>query len=202
MKITSDGGELIGVFPASSSVVAGASALVSWFPGVGGQGGGGTGSVVSGFARKSGPQNYAAGQRNLAFSEFVSNDAAITGDGGPIVYFGIDLAHGGLVRTDVVMTWVSNSGSPYVGQLQLDIVVLDSTNAPVAELVGPNYYVSEMYSTDVGDTFHATGTGLVNCDDSTYVPPYFAAMNLENTDAIQITDWGMAVSILNPAGLT
>ncbi len=36
LKITSDGGELIGIYPATTRVAAAGSAEVSWFPGVGG----------------------------------------------------------------------------------------------------------------------------------------------------------------------
>lgn len=37
VKITSDGGQLVGVYPLPTSVAAGASADVSWFPGIAGQ---------------------------------------------------------------------------------------------------------------------------------------------------------------------
>jgi hypothetical protein len=46
LKIISDGGELVGIYPTDTQVVAGASADVSWFPRLAGAGGGGGGGAT------------------------------------------------------------------------------------------------------------------------------------------------------------
>ncbi len=46
LKIVSDGGETIGVYPTTGSVAAGGSADLTWFPGLGGGGGGGVQALV------------------------------------------------------------------------------------------------------------------------------------------------------------
>lgn len=49
LKVVSDGGETIGIYPCATSVAVGGSADVSWFPdgGAGGTGGGGVGSTIN-----------------------------------------------------------------------------------------------------------------------------------------------------------
>ena len=46
LKVVSDGGKTVGIYPVSATIAAGGSADISWFPGVGASGVGGTAEVV------------------------------------------------------------------------------------------------------------------------------------------------------------
>jgi hypothetical protein len=188
---------------AQSTVAAGGSADVSWFP-VGAQLGGatGTGAVISAYAFKSaGFPTFGVGVHNLTFGSLIKNDPTFSASGGAPFSF-VDLAHGGQVRIDATVEWGSNTGAPYSGEFIVQTNMLDSTNAPVQQMTGPNWQVTEQFATLVGDDFVSAGTATFNARDSFYTPPYRAQLTIQNSQAVGLQSWAMFVAIENPTGLT
>jgi hypothetical protein len=202
VKIISDGGQTVGIFPTDTSVAAGASADVTWFHGVKAAGGGTvTGSsVISGFASRAHALTFAPGTHVLSFDTFRSNDASITKGAGAL-FTTIDLAAGGQFRVDVSMSWASNTGAPYVGQVQL---LPDPAGGfgTFFGLTGPPVDITQVYSTDVGDSFMSNGTSTWHTGAGSGAPPYAFNLTLENDQALFTDFYSMIVQIENPTPLS
>jgi hypothetical protein len=204
LKITSDGGELIGIYPTDSTVAAGGSADVSWAPFLGRGGGSATGAVVSGFRQFSNiitPQVFGpAGGHPLFFSNgtFITNDSTVFSIPDT---FRIEIANGGMLRVDGGVTFNSDTGSPYAGVFSLFTEVADATSTVVQDLVGPMAYEAEVYSTDVGDSFSFQGTSTVNADPAVYTPPFTARLLVQVSQSVSLYGAVFQVSVENPAGL-
>jgi hypothetical protein len=186
---------------AQSTVAAGGSADVSWFP-VGAQLGGATssGAVISGKASRGAALTFAAGIHTLTFDTFVSNDPSITKGAGAL-FSTVNLAGGGQIRIDVSMSWASNTGAAYVGQFQLFANGAGGFGT-VNGLTGPPVDITQVYSTGVGDSFNSNGTSTWNANPSFSAPPYAFNLTLENDQSIFTNSYSMIVQIENPTPLT
>jgi hypothetical protein len=188
---------------AQSTVAAGGSADVSWFP-VGAQLGGGTGAgaVISASAfSPPGFPTFAAGSHNLTFGSLIKNDATFSPSGGAPFQF-IDMAHGGQVRVDATLSWQSDTGAPYVGEFIMQTQLLDTALSPVEQLVGPPATITEVYSTAVGDTFVTVGSSVFNTGSVNAGPPYHARLTFINVQSVGLNGYSMFAAIENPTGLT
>jgi hypothetical protein len=187
---------------AQSTVAAGGSADVSWFP-VGAQLGGGTATTIpTGFAQFFGAQNVGVGAHNVQFGTFKTNDGTVFSKGAGVNFTDIDIAHGGIIRIDVSMAWSSNTGAPYASSFDLSGNMLDSHSTPIEVLSGPPVDIAEVFSTDVGDFFRLSGTGLYNANDAFYTPPYTTKLVVTVGAAIGYASAAMALSIYNPTAVT
>jgi hypothetical protein len=188
---------------AQSTVAAGGSADVSWFP-VGAQlGGGDSGAVISAFAQDPGGfPTFAAGTHNLTFGSLIKNDATFSASGGAPFSF-INMTHGGQIRVDATLAWSSNTGAPYVGEFILQTQVLDSVLSPVHQMVGPPVTITEVFTTSVGDTFVVNGSSVFNAGTVADAgPPYHARLTFQNAQSVGLSGFGMFVAIENPTPLT
>ena len=197
LQIISDSGHTVGTYPCSTTVAAGGSADVTWFPGLGAAAGKG---VVAAWVSKLG-QTFAVGSNHVVVwtvANFLTNDTTAFSlpSGTPMI-----LNHGGFVRTDVTINFGPDGGVPYSGAFELQTSILDANNVSVAQTSGPNYNVPELYSTAAGDFFKLSGTATFNCDDSTLTPPYKLSTTVTNLTQITTTNMGLVVSIETPNGL-
>jgi hypothetical protein len=203
LKITSDGGELIGIYPTDSTVAAGGSADVSWAPFLGrGEAAGSSGTVSSGYAQRFGSFQFTPGTHTFSFGAgtLITNDSSVFSI--DTVHSQIAAAHGGLFLTTVFMFFSTTAGIPFTGQFLLTTDVLDSGGFDVGSLSTPEIDYAELYATNGGDAFQLNGFGLVNADDTSFTPPYRVAYTVETDTDITATACSYGVTILNPLGLT
>lgn len=185
----------------SSSLAAGASADVSWFPDVSHTGSTASGSVLGAYKSRNTTDTFGpVSGHNMLFGagSLISNDSTVFSSPDN---FTIQLAHGGLVMAGLTGTFGTNGGVAYAGEFQMETQILDSLSAAVNQLVGPDIYTPELYATDPGDTFEPSGYSVWNCDDSVFTPPYNLTGGITVLKNVTFTNYAMFVAILSPTGL-
>jgi hypothetical protein len=200
LKIVSDAGETVGIYPCGSSVAAGGSADVSWFPGVSAQAASSTIGAAAYIQRTSTDTFGPVGNHTMTFTSgtFITNDSAVFSSPSTLE---IELASGGVVMCGLGGSFGTNGGVAYSNEFEMQTQILDSLNNPVDQIVGPDVYNAELYATDAGDTFLPAGYSVWNCDDASFTPPYTLKGFITVEVNVTFTNYYMYSSIVNPAGL-
>ena len=167
--ITGPSGIEVARCPTSTSVAAGGTAEVSWFPRVGGGGAASASTgLPAGYAQRTSNKTLGAGVYQVQLQTFITDDTTLY-TWSALDNMNVYIHAHGVYAVDVSFQLGANA-PPYTNALEYDANLFDANNVVMDQLTGPAFTDQQVQDSVAGDTFTPQGRCTFNAPTSAVLP--------------------------------